>query len=82
MAYNPFPPSALAGLIEIGDYAGAQKRLDEAAEILRHTNDASDWRNSYYRAKLALAMGKAEEAAPWVQRRVGFHLLQERACGD
>ena len=50
-------------LIEIGDYAGARRLLDEAAEMLRRTNDSADWRNSYYRARLLLAMGKAEEAA-------------------
>ncbi len=53
-------------LIEIGDYNGAQRLLDEAAEISRQTNDTSDWRNSYYRAKLALALGNAQQAARWV----------------
>jgi serine/threonine protein kinase len=52
-------------LLEIGDYSGAQRLLDEAAEILRLTNDTADWRNSYYRAKLLLAMGRPEEAARW-----------------
>ncbi len=53
-------------LIETGEYLEAQKLLDEAAGILRQTKDTTDWRNSYYRAKLLLAMGKAEDAARWM----------------
>jgi serine/threonine-protein kinase len=54
-------------LIETGDYAGAASALDEASAILDKTHDTSDWRRTDYRARLFLAMGRIEDAAPLVK---------------
>ena len=56
--------------IETGDYAGAGKALDEASAILARTGDTADWRNTDYRARLLLAMGRTDDAAPLVAAAV------------
>jgi len=53
-------------LVELGEFAQAASILDESAAILAATRDTVDWRNNYYRAKLLLAGGKAEDAAKLV----------------
>ncbi len=49
-------------LLEVGAYPEARSALDEASDILKKTNDKSDWMNTYYRAKLALDTADDGEA--------------------